>query len=614
MLFIVFFQWQLSRIDNVIKQAELAFQYRDTYASHPLMILCHFYYCLARIKKSSESSLNSLYDHFSLMEDMAISNPSNYKAMYLMLSAEKSRVSGVGDPSNLYEEALVWAGQNNLPMQKALACELAGDFWRERSRSIISTGYSQISASVYESLGYYYRASSLSMKASISEKAENFAALFTSKIGQNGSARFQLTDLISQSQNIIEIKALSTTLLRIAETLISQIGADFAVLVQKGIRGFEARKAIKKGLNWNLESITTDSLLNYFITAEVLRQDWISGKERMVEFEKDQFSVDGVGIRSLLFIPLTYLGRNQASVYLMSTRSLKSLEDSELAVLKLYAAQGAVSIQNHLVLADRDEGIIREAENKSAKVLLSDLSTEIESSGNYDVARFYRSAPKIGGDWYGHYFDPVANIAFLFVGEVTGQGLPSAIITGIAAGAVSGAVHGLLTSSRAGNAYDAGKELSRIMSSANFALAKGSAQEKKVMTMLGLAFAVNEEKLFVANAAHNFPYLVSEKGVRKITTRGELFGLTEQANYEVIELPFSSGDSIVAYTDGIIENQGENGENFSLQKLKRILKSHSRSSASQQLDAIVQQGEGIWGDTPEDDTTLLVLQNIDKVA
>ena len=75
--------------------------------------------------------------------------------------------------------------------------------------------------------------------------------------------------------------------------------------------------------------------------------------------------------------------------------------------------------------------------------VLCGLLPQQMSMPHIEVAGFYAPASQTGGDWYGCHYDEASRIAYFFVGDVTGHGFPSALITGGASGAVSAAVQGL---------------------------------------------------------------------------------------------------------------------------------------------------------------------------
>lgn len=52
------------------------------------------------------------------------------------------------------------------------------------------------------------------------------------------------------------------------------------------------------------------------------------------------------------------------------------------------------------------------------------------------IAFHYRSAEKMGGDWVSYEFDERMGRLYMCVGDVTGHGIPFALVTAAAAGAV----------------------------------------------------------------------------------------------------------------------------------------------------------------------------------
>jgi sigma-B regulation protein RsbU (phosphoserine phosphatase) len=110
------------------------------------------------------------------------------------------------------------------------------------------------------------------------------------------------------------------------------------------------------------------------------------------------------------------------------------------------------------------------------------------------------------------------------------------------------------------------------------------------------------------NGGHEFPLVVNSAGVKgQLATTGPLVGMFPGAHYEIGEACLESGDTLVAFTDGVTEAQNRDGEFFGSERLCALV-AQPFSTASELLDCIqASMQEYIGGADPSDDITLLAI-------
>ena len=82
-------------------------------------------------------------------------------------------------------------------------------------------------------------------------------------------------------------------------------------------------------------------------------------------------------------------------------------------------------------------------------------------------------------------------------------------------------------------------------------------------------------------------------------------------DYESGSIPFEKGDTLVLYTDGLVEAMNKNEDEFEFDRLKEILKKHHTENSNILLKRIFSQVKKHIGSNPmEDDFTLLVSRRI----
>ena len=116
-------------------------------------------------------------------------------------------------------------------------------------------------------------------------------------------------------------------------------------------------------------------------------------------------------------------------------------------------------------------------------------------------------------------------------------------------------------------------------------------------------------KLRYSNAGHFAPLVHLANGnVEQLTVGGPVLAAIHDASFESAEIDFSSQDMLIAYTDGLVECRGQNGEEFGAERLLAGV-CHSRGlSASQVLFSLVGAAQDFAAGTPRaDDLTLMVV-------
>jgi serine phosphatase RsbU (regulator of sigma subunit) len=116
--------------------------------------------------------------------------------------------------------------------------------------------------------------------------------------------------------------------------------------------------------------------------------------------------------------------------------------------------------------------------------------------------------------------------------------------------------------------------------------------------------------LSYANAGHDLPYLRRRRNgeAEELRARGMPLGLMPAMRYEQKEVVLDAGESVLFYSDGLVEAHGPKGEMFGFPRLRALVAEHGeeRSLGDFLLEELYSfVGEG-W--EQEDDITLLTLR------
>jgi len=117
------------------------------------------------------------------------------------------------------------------------------------------------------------------------------------------------------------------------------------------------------------------------------------------------------------------------------------------------------------------------------------------------------------------------------------------------------------------------------------------------------------DTLSYANAGHDLPYLRRRNGeAEELRTRGMPLGLMPGMSYEEKEVVLDTGQSVLFYSDGLVEAHDPKGEMFGFPRLQALVAEHGEERL---LGGLLMEelyrfaGEG-W--EQEDDITLVTLR------
>ncbi len=243
------------------------------------------------------------------------------------------------------------------------------------------------------------------------------------------------------------------------------------------------------------------------------------------------------GIRSLLGVPLIVEGELIGVLHIGSLQP-RTFDLRDLAILQLAAARAAPAIERARLLG------ALEREHRNAVVLQRSLLPRrlVAVPGVTVAARYLPAREEVGGDWYDtvELLDGRVGIA---IGDVVGHGLGAASLMGQ-----------LRTAMRAyalngnGPARTLGlvNEYARSLDDDAMATAVYAVVDMK-RAVLTFASAAHLPPLVIANG--DAPHSVEVPPAPPI-------GAFDYTSWREHELPFGAGDSVVFYTDGLVERRG----------------------------------------------------------
>ncbi len=111
------------------------------------------------------------------------------------------------------------------------------------------------------------------------------------------------------------------------------------------------------------------------------------------------------------------------------------------------------------------------------------------------------------------------------------------------------------------------------------------------------------------NAGHNPPLVFHRGSVQRLDCGGTVVGMFSEATWAQASISLHPADVVVAYSDGIVELAGPDGEEFGEQRLIALLQDNLDLSASRLRGLLLKTVASFGGkDAPRDDMTLAILK------
>ena len=170
---------------------------------------------------------------------------------------------------------------------------------------------------------------------------------------------------------------------------------------------------------------------------------------------------------------------------------------------------------------------------------------------------FNKPAKEVGGDFY-DFFKFEDNKYAVLVADVSGKGIPAALFMGTARNII-----------RAETRFS--NQPGRLLTTANQYIYEDS-EHGMFVTVFYMLIDPHNNLLYYGNAGHNDQLFIKAKTkkVEKLNAGGKALGLKIDSKYEEKAVLFEKGDSLVLFTDGVLEYLGngdiEKGEKALIEK------------------------------------------------
>jgi hypothetical protein len=286
-----------------------------------------------------------------------------------------------------------------------------------------------------------------------------------------------------------------------------------------------------------------------------------------------------------------FWGKSNASLWALKRRLLINAS----AAFVLLAALTTIALCFRSYLAGRTLAQEIEIARSVQRDLLPTATCELVG---FDVSGEYSPVSRVGGDFYDTFAVHGERAAFV-LGDVSGHGIPAALVMGVLHGAVRS---GSWTESRLDH-QEATRQMNQLLCE--------RAASSRFATMFWSYFDCASQHLRYINAGQCPPLLVKpsqRNTLLRLCSGGPLLGLLADADFQQGSVRLDYGDVLILYSDGINEATNAADENFGEDRIAAIVRMHSDATAEEIRNLILAAVDAFTGATAaEDDRTLVVI-------
>ncbi|HEX9440709.1 MAG TPA: SpoIIE family protein phosphatase [Roseiflexaceae bacterium] len=301
-----------------------------------------------------------------------------------------------------------------------------------------------------------------------------------------------------------------------------------------------------------------------------------------------------------LVVPLVSQGELLGVLNLGPRLSQQEYSSDDRALLNNLATQAAPALRvAQLVRQQQVDVRARERlehEMRVARLIQQTLLPKTEPVlAGWRISAHYQPARAVGGDFYDFIEMPDGRLAII-VGDVTDKGVPAALVMATTRSVLRGAARRLVSP---------GAVLERTNE-----LLYPEIPAKMFVTCLYALLDPASGRMQYANAGHDLPYLRYAGGVEELRATGMPLGLMPNMHYEERDLTLAPGDSLLFYSDGVVEAHNAQREMFSFPRLQTFVERHPEGDGPTLISALLDELSSFAGADAEqeDDITLVTLR------
>lgn len=218
-----------------------------------------------------------------------------------------------------------------------------------------------------------------------------------------------------------------------------------------------------------------------------------------------------------------------------------------------------------------------------------------------EVAFWTRPQNSVAGDYYDAFY-PVDDAAsggklLLVMADVAGKSVPAALLMAT----LQASLHTLASE---------GLPLTQLAERLNHYACAHSLEGRRFTTAVIGEYDPSTRRLAYVNAGHNSPVVRrTNGGIERLESGGLPLGILREATFVAASVDLQPGDTLVLFTDGVVEAFNSSGEEFTDARWLHLIRDLPNLPAQATMQYLMQQvGQFVGATRQSDDITCLVLR------
>ncbi|QTA80768.1 Protein kinase and AAA ATPase domains-containing protein [Desulfonema limicola] len=588
-----------------------------------------FYYALSLIKNYPLLKENKKYNKqldlmIQQLKAWSQSHPGNFFHKYALAAAETASVRGQDmEALELYHQAIESAKDNFFIQNEAAANELAGEFHLKK-------GF-QSYASLHIARAYECYAAWGAKRKALELKKKYGHLFFVPQVGKDKTAVSSITSsafldtasIIKVSQTLSQEVQLNRLIENMLGIAMENAGATKGVLIIKENDNLliQAKSRITDKKIGIMQAVPVEqsrelplSVVHY--AARTQNPLIINDLTRDMTYADDPY-IRNSQLKSLICLPIIHQGKLNGLLYLENNLTIDAFTLERLDLLKVLAAQAAISIENAMLYENletkvRDRTAELAETNRKLQKVMDALWGEMELAKRiqtillpvnphipgYEIAASSEPANEVGGDYYD--VISAAGYDWIVIGDVSGHGITSGLVMMM----VQTAIHTVLLN-------NPGVSPSFLLTAVNRVIYENIKKMDQAKHMTILVLAGGREGRFSFSGLHeDILILRADTGKAEvIETSGFWIGMEPDISTMLTTntLTLEPGDYMILFTDGVTEARCQD-RMFGNDHLLEIIQASVSPTPVKIHDNIV---NALKSCEKPDDVTIMVLKRLE---
>lgn len=336
---------------------------------------------------------------------------------------------------------------------------------------------------------------------------------------------------------------------------------------------------------------------------------------RMVEFNNPV--VVGEAAKSLIFVPMVVGGEVKGVISLQNLDRENAFTDSDLRLITTLANSMSVALENAR-LRDEEHVYLKGLESEleiGRQIQFSFLPDELPQPVGWEIAARFLPARQVSGDLYDVFALQGDGTIGLVIADVCDKGVGAALYMALFRSLIR-ATYNLdyfagqtSPASAQPTQFSHNVSLKNAVMLTNNYIARTHEQANMFATVFFGVLDPATGVLSYINGGHEPPIIFGAGGVKTTLVRtGMAVGLIPDIPFGIAETHLEPGDTLLAFTDGVVDAQNLADESFGREKLISLLTSPA-PSATALIDRIETSLREHIADTNQfDDITMLAVR------